>query len=230
MSRYPFALSFAIHLGLFGGGYLLVASVPKAEKEQEIILQFQSVKANSDTAESIQPPAAKEPPKPKPKPKPEKKPESKPEQKPVETPLTEKPLPKEPEPEPQPKEEPEEVVEKAEEPTVEEEEKPEEPAPVAQQEQLSSFQIDLSTIGAMLQDMIRYPKRALDRGYEGTVMVTLVLLPGGEIEAVDVKASSGYAMLDSAALKAVKRLAGRLPDPGERWEVTIPVSFVLNRG
>ena len=50
-----------------------------------------------------------------------------------------------------------------------------------------------------------YPKHALDQGLEGTVTLTVTVGANGEIASVDVASSSGHALLDQAAIRAVKQ-------------------------
>lgn len=51
----------------------------------------------------------------------------------------------------------------------------------------------------------RYPTVAIRRGYEGTVMLNVQVLPNGEPKEVTIFKSSGYKVLDKAALSAVKK-------------------------
>lgn len=73
-----------------------------------------------------------------------------------------------------------------------------------------------------------YPRLARLRGYEGTVMLDVLVTREGEAEQVNVIESSGYGILDEAAKEAVKewrfhpgRRAGRAVD----MRVAIPVTF-----
>ena len=76
----------------------------------------------------------------------------------------------------------------------------------------------------------RYPMRARRRGLEGTVLVSVQVDRQGEPVAVDVAQSSGHAILDRAARRAVQRWrfapARRRGEPVAA-EVTIPVRFTL---
>ena len=75
-----------------------------------------------------------------------------------------------------------------------------------------------------------YPPRARDLGQEGEVLLQARLDPTGTPEEVIVKRSSGFDMLDRAAVAAVRRWAfepGRRGDrPVAAW-VQIPVRFAL---
>lgn len=77
----------------------------------------------------------------------------------------------------------------------------------------------------------RYPKRAIRRRNQGTVYVSFVISANGQISQVRAAKSSGYAVLDKAAIKAIKAVSGRLPIPKElkktQWRISIPVTYKL---
>jgi protein TonB len=50
----------------------------------------------------------------------------------------------------------------------------------------------------------RYPHVAVRRGYEGTVLLKVRVLDSGRVDRVEIEESSGYRILDKAALEAVK--------------------------
>ena len=77
---------------------------------------------------------------------------------------------------------------------------------------------------------IQYPKIAERRGYQGTVMLNVLVNEKGRAENLWVAESSGYRILDNAAIKAVKDWAF---DPGTKankkvsmW-VKVPVRYQL---
>ena len=49
-----------------------------------------------------------------------------------------------------------------------------------------------------------YPKNALDQDLEGTVILAIGIGDNGAIDAVEVAKSSGHAILDNAAIRAVR--------------------------
>ncbi len=51
----------------------------------------------------------------------------------------------------------------------------------------------------------KYPRVARERGYEGEVMLEVQVLQDGRAGSVSIKESSGYFILDKAAVKAVRR-------------------------
>ncbi len=85
---------------------------------------------------------------------------------------------------------------------------------------------------------VTYPRRALERGLQGEVELLARVNADGQLLEVDTGASSGYTVLDRAAVDAVKKAApfpalGRVEreefrsDDGRGYEILIPVSFRL---
>ena len=78
----------------------------------------------------------------------------------------------------------------------------------------------------------RYPLKARRRGQEGEVNIRFSILKDGEITAIQVASSSGYASLDRASSSALVRLNRFKPIPWqlgrESWDFQVPVSFKLN--
>jgi len=75
-----------------------------------------------------------------------------------------------------------------------------------------------------------YPEDARRRNQEGVVLVKVVVNARGRVDTLELEHSSGYASLDEAALKAVRRWEF---DPARRGgaavvsTVTVPVRFRL---
>ena len=76
-----------------------------------------------------------------------------------------------------------------------------------------------------------YPARARREGLEGTVALNILVSKEGRPERVEIKQSSGAAILDNAALEAVRQWrfapAKRAGDPVEAW-VIVPLVFRLD--
>jgi protein TonB len=76
----------------------------------------------------------------------------------------------------------------------------------------------------------RYPPRAVDLSQEGTVIVRALVGPDGSADDIVVWRSSGYALLDAAALRAVRGWAFEPASVGGRritaW-VEVPVRFAI---
>lgn len=71
-----------------------------------------------------------------------------------------------------------------------------------------------------------YPPEAIAQGLQGEVLVLLILDEGGDVVAARVEQGSGHAILDSAALRAVRALRS-LPADAPR-ETLLPVRFRLH--
>lgn len=76
-----------------------------------------------------------------------------------------------------------------------------------------------------------YPEIARVRGYEGIVLLSAEILPNGRVGEIKIRKSSGYAILDQSALRAVKpwkfEPAKRAGNPFTAW-VELPIKFILN--
>nr|VFJ94233.1 MAG: protein TonB [Candidatus Kentron sp. H]VFJ95006.1 MAG: protein TonB [Candidatus Kentron sp. H]VFK01488.1 MAG: protein TonB [Candidatus Kentron sp. H] len=89
----------------------------------------------------------------------------------------------------------------------------------------------LSRIMARLGRLLVYPRRARRRGWEGETLVTFELVDNQRIERIRIARSSGYRVLDRAALEALGRIKpipeGKRGTVSHNREVTIPVVFRL---
>lgn len=75
-----------------------------------------------------------------------------------------------------------------------------------------------------------YPEAARRRGYEGTVILSVVVLKDGSPGSVRIAKGSGYKMLDEAARDTVtswKFVPARLGDEPVEMEVEVPILFRL---
>jgi protein TonB len=77
---------------------------------------------------------------------------------------------------------------------------------------------------------ISYPNRARKKGYEGTVLLEVLVNRNGTVDDLRILASSGYAILDSSAVKSVKTWSFKPAKKGKNtvdmW-VQVPVRFKL---
>ncbi|MGA9535126.1 MAG: energy transducer TonB [Desulfobacterales bacterium] len=77
---------------------------------------------------------------------------------------------------------------------------------------------------------ISYPKRARRRGYEGTVLLEVLVNRNGKVADLRILASSGYSILDRSAVNSVKTWsfipAKKGDDTVDMW-VKVPVRFKL---
>ena len=88
----------------------------------------------------------------------------------------------------------------------------------------------LTRLRRRVQESLRYPPAARRRGLQGTVALDIVIHPDGRFGAIAVTDSSAHAVLDEAALEAVRRLAPEPFPPGvtpRLLRVRLPVVFAL---
>ena len=64
-----------------------------------------------------------------------------------------------------------------------------------------------NTIRKKIEKIKKYPKWALQEGFEGTVYVSFILWRNGSVSEIKLVRSSGYKILDTEALSSVKRAA-----------------------
>jgi len=70
-----------------------------------------------------------------------------------------------------------------------------------------------------------YPAEAIASGLEGEVLILLIIDENGQVSAARIEQGSGHAILDAAALRAVRSLQS-LPADAPR-ETLLPVRFRL---
>jgi periplasmic protein TonB len=81
-------------------------------------------------------------------------------------------------------------------------------------------------IGQAIRRQVVYPLLARRRGMQGRTTVSFVVGTSGMASEVRIVVSSGYPLLDAAALEAVAR-AVPLPAPNEPTEIVMPIVFAL---
>lgn len=77
-----------------------------------------------------------------------------------------------------------------------------------------------------------YPRRALELGQQGMVTLHVEVMPSGHPSRLRVADSSGYGLLDSAALRAVKKwefFPTLVNDSATTSWVRVPVNFVIKK-
>ncbi|VVS95637.1 energy transducer TonB [Desulfoluna spongiiphila] len=72
----------------------------------------------------------------------------------------------------------------------------------------------------------RYPKAAIRRGYQGVVLLDILVNGDGHVEEVKLKKSSGHGVLDRSAVKGVKKWRFSASGADPIW-ITLPVRFEL---
>ncbi|GMA83155.1 hypothetical protein GCM10025855_26880 [Shewanella glacialipiscicola] len=75
-----------------------------------------------------------------------------------------------------------------------------------------------------------YPRIARRKGLEGTVTIEVMFNALGEQLALTLVKSSGFSLLDQAALQAVETWQFEAPAPklANHYKVTVPIRFALN--
>ncbi len=102
--------------------------------------------------------------------------------------------------------------------------KPKERPAEKKPEQLSGQQLDDAL--AQLADKLLYPPEAIKQGLQGETVVLLDIGEGGRIASALVASSSGHAVLDQAALRAVRQVGSLSPTLAGR-SILLPVRFRL---
>ena len=75
-----------------------------------------------------------------------------------------------------------------------------------------------------------YPRSAKRRGYEGAVVLSVLVLEDGLVGSIEVAESSGYKSLDKSALDAVKKwrfIPATEDDKPVPMTVQVPIRFTL---
>lgn len=222
------AVILAIHAGLWFGSQHLPKPVPEQPKPKQVVVEL------------IRPPEPIQPPKPLPpevvKPKiPPIVPKSEP-VKPQPQPIRQEPrqpvVKQQVIPEPQVEPAPEPVkqavnpVPEAVKPAPE----PVKPAPAPSPAKNEPVTEAKGYAGYLNNPAPEYPEAALERGWEGQVLLRVKVQPSGKPSEVSVKTGSGRKALDDAAVRTVKRWtfspALRGTTPVEGW-VDVPIVFQL---
>lgn len=78
---------------------------------------------------------------------------------------------------------------------------------------------------------ISYPSRAINRGFEGTVRMAIVVSKTGALESATIAQASNHSILNKAAIKATQRAAPFPELPAalntDQFEITVPITFKL---
>jgi TonB family protein len=98
-------------------------------------------------------------------------------------------------------------------------------------EALLEQQLYHSDLLERVYQQVKYPRRAIDRNYQGRVMLQVMIDEEGEVVAVNTLSESNFGILNRAAEKAVKA-AAPFPAPpmdldGDDYAFTVPIEFKL---
>ena len=110
---------------------------------------------------------------------------------------------------------------------------PQVPATDAETSQKTALGNVRAALAHALRASFSYPRRARLRGWEGTVVIALRILPDGAITDVRVSDSSGIGVLDEAAIRSIS--AVQIPEAvtwmdGHELAMLIPVEYRLTDG
>ena len=90
----------------------------------------------------------------------------------------------------------------------------------------------LELIRKKIENARIYPHWAREAGYEGTTKIRFAILSNGELEEISIVNSSGYDILDNAAIAAIEKAAPfpPLPDSLNRdiLQIELPIAFQLS--
>lgn len=89
----------------------------------------------------------------------------------------------------------------------------------------------IKTVQLKIINAVYYPQEAKDLGYEGTVNLILRLASNGDLKEAKIAQSSGYKLLDDAALDTVQKQTPypAFPDPVKLEELKIAVPIVYQK-
>ena len=123
------------------------------------------------------------------------------------------------------------------EPVVESDRKVDEAKKLKEEVQLKQKKLDAvdlftNNLAFHISKFKKYPRIAQRRGWQGNVVVKLVMSDTGNIQSLSIEQSSGYNALDEEAMKMIER-AKPLPKPpeilaGDEINIFVPVNFALN--
>lgn len=94
----------------------------------------------------------------------------------------------------------------------------------------SSKKSILNTVPVLMDYRLFYPDEALERGLEGKVIVSLIVTDEGKAKDVTIHESSGYYLLDSAAVRTANTFVfspATLRNKPVKSAVQMPVEFIL---
>lgn len=85
----------------------------------------------------------------------------------------------------------------------------------------------LSIISDLMKKHLKYPYLARRMGWEGQLVMSFVITPSGDIREIKVEKSTGYEILDKAAIETLLNISKYIPVPEVEVRVKLPVTFKL---
>lgn len=86
----------------------------------------------------------------------------------------------------------------------------------------------LATILRLINKNISYPRIARKFHMEGVVKLRFSVLHGGQLGSVQLVGSSGYEVLNKAAITTLKNAAKSFPSPRSEVVLEVPVQYILH--
>ncbi len=93
--------------------------------------------------------------------------------------------------------------------------------------EIAATQAVRSSLQARIVKKIRYPALARANGWKGTVLLELLLDERGALQALAVRRSSGYAVLDRAAAALVRSVTPVDNPLGRPLRIEVPIAYEL---
>ena len=88
-------------------------------------------------------------------------------------------------------------------------------------------------INLQIQNIIKYPKIAKDRNQSGRVLISISLMPNGELLDVNIEETSGFKSLDQSTVNAINKIKKFYPAPFEaknkNFTFILPIKFSLDQ-
>jgi periplasmic protein TonB len=102
---------------------------------------------------------------------------------------------------------------------------PKTPPPVQIEERYEED--NLGRIRTILIKRLKYPKNALRLHQQGEITITFNLGIDKEISQISITQSSGFELLDDAAIKLIEASAYEFPTPTKSVRISVPISYKL---
>ncbi|HHS48369.1 MAG TPA: energy transducer TonB [Desulfurella acetivorans] len=86
---------------------------------------------------------------------------------------------------------------------------------------------DYTFLRKLIEKHLRYPYLARRNGYEGTVVVSFIILQDSSFKDINIVKSSGYSILDKSAIDAIKKIEP-LVNIHKEVKIVVPIDFRLS--
>lgn len=86
---------------------------------------------------------------------------------------------------------------------------------------------NLGRIRSILAQRLKYPKNALRLKQQGECVATFTLEPNRDINQIIITQSSGFELLDNAAIELIQTSASEFPKPKKSIRISVPISYKI---